>query len=144
MRLIDKTLALGLVFAAGMAVAQQQATDPDVIARKDLMRANAGAAKVLGDMAGGKTAFDQAAADAAKAMLIRDAKATPAAFQTQASDPASKAKPEIWTNWDDFVAKAGALAAAAEALDTSSVETIGAGMGGIGGACAACHRAYQM
>jgi cytochrome c556 len=144
MRLINKTLALGLVLAGGMAVAQQQATDPTVIAWKNLMRANAGAAKVLGDMAGGKTAYDQAAAEAAKADLIADAKATPAAFQTQASDPASKAKPEIWTNWDDFVAKAGALAAAAEALDTSSVETIGAGMGAIGGACTACHRAYQL
>jgi cytochrome c556 len=144
MRLINKTLVLGLVLAGGMAVAQQQATDPTVVAWKNLMRANAAAAKVLGDMAGGKTPYDQAAAEAAKADLIADSKATPAAFQTQASDPASKAKPEIWTNWDDFVAKAGGLAAAAEALDTSSAETIGAGMGAIGGACTACHRAYQL
>lgn len=144
MRLMTKTLTLGLILAGGMALAQQQATDPTVIAWKELMRANAGAAKVLGDMASGATAFDQAAAEAAKARLIEDAKATPAAFQTEASDPASRALPAIWANWDDFVAKAGGLAAAAEALDTASAETIGAGMGAIGGTCAACHRAYQM
>jgi cytochrome c556 len=143
MKLMTKTLVLGLVLSGGMAMAQD-ATDPTVVAWKNLMRANGGAAKVLGEMAGGKTAFDQAAAEAAKAKLIEDAKATPAAFQTQASDPASRAMPEIWTNWDDFVAKSGALLAAAEALDVSSAETIGAGMGAVGGACGACHKAYQV
>lgn len=143
MRLMRMTLVLGLAVAGTVALAQQ-ATDPNVIARKDLMRANAGAAKVLGDMATGVTAFDQAAAEAAKATLIEDARATPAAFQTEATDASSKARPEIWANWDDFVAKAGALAAAAEALDTSSAQSIGAGMGAVGGACAACHRAYQL
>jgi len=143
MKLIKTTLVLGLIFAGGTAVAQE-ATDPTVIAWKALMRANGGAAKVLGEMAGGKTAFDQAAAEAARARLIDDSKATPAAFQTEASDPASRALPAIWTNWDDFVAKSGALAAAAEALDTSSVETIAAGMEAIGGACIACHKSYQM
>ena len=139
---IKSMLILGLVLAGGMAVAQQ-ATDPTVVAWNDLMRKNAAAAKTLGGMAGGKIAFDAAAAEAAKAALIADAKATPAAFQTQASDPASKALPAIWTNWDDFVAKAGALANAAEAMDVSSAESIGAGMGAVGGACGACHKAYQ-
>jgi cytochrome c556 len=144
MKLIPTTLVLGLMLAGSMAMGQQQATDPTVIAWKDLMRKNAAAAKTLGEMAGGKIAFDAAAAQAAKDALIADSKATPAAFQTQASDPASKAKPEIWTNWDDFVAKAEALNSAAQALDVTSAETIGAGMGAVGGACMACHRAYQM
>ncbi len=143
MKLMNRMLVLGLVFAGGMAVAKD-AKDPTVIAWQALMMKNAGAAKTLGGMASGKIAFDQAAAEAAKASLIEDAKATPAAFQTQASDPASGAMPAIWTNWDDFVAKAGGLAAAAEALDTSSAETIAAGMQAIGGACGACHKAYQM
>ena len=143
MRLINTTLVLGLIFAGGMAMAQE-ATDPTVVAWENLMRANGGAAKVLGEMAGGKTAYDQAAAEAAKATLIANAKATPAAFQTQATDPASRAMPAIWTNWDDFVAKSGALVAAVEAIDVSSAETIGAGMGAVGGACGACHKAYQM
>jgi cytochrome c556 len=143
MKLMQKTLMLGLVFAGGMAMAQD-AKDPTVVAWKALMMQNAGAAKTLGGMASGKIAFDKAAADAAKAALIADSKATPAAFQTEASDPASRALPAIWTNWDDFVAKAGGLSAAAEALDTSSAETIAAGMEAIGGACGACHKSYQM
>ncbi len=143
MKLMQKTLMLGLVLAGGMAMAQD-ATDPTVVAWKALMMKNAGAAKTLGGMASGKVPFDQAAAEAAKAALIEDSKATPAAFQTEASDPASRALPAIWTNWDDFVAKAGGLSAAAEALDTSSAETIAAGMEAIGGACGACHKSYQM
>ena len=47
------------------------------------------------------------------------------------ANPAWKtaAKPEIWTNWDDFLKHANALKAGAEAMDVSSAETIGAGMG---------------
>lgn len=145
MRLIGKMVLAAVIVGAGVAVAQDvQSTDPNVIARKELMRANGAAAKALGDMAGGKAPFDAAMAETAKATLIRDAQATPAAFQTQATDASSKAKPEIWANWDDFVAKAGALASAGQALDVSSAESIGAGMQAIGGACMACHQAYRM
>jgi cytochrome c556 len=143
MKMLKKTLVLGLAVAGGMALAQQ-ATDPNVIARQALMGKNIAAAKTLGGMASGKVAFDQAAADAAKATLIEDAKAIPAAFQTEGSDPASKAQPAIWTNWDDFVAKAAALSTAAEALDTTSAETIATGMEGVGAACVACHKSYQI
>jgi cytochrome c556 len=144
MKLLKMTMVLGLVLMGGMALAEEAAKDPTVIAWKELMGKNGAAAKVLSQMAKGEVAFDAAAAQAAKDALIADAKATPAAFQTQASDPASEAKPEIWTNWDDFVAKAGALEGAAQALDVTSAETIAAGMGAIGGACGACHKAYKM
>ncbi len=143
MKLISKTLVIGLVLMGGMALAEDKAKDPTVIAWKELMGKNGAAAKILSEMAEGKMAFDQAIAQGAKDALIADAKATPAAFETQASDPVSAAKPEIWTNWDDFVAKSGALATAAEALDVSSAASIGAGMAAVGGACGACHKAYK-
>jgi cytochrome c556 len=132
--------ALGL---SGVAYAQE-ATDPNVQAWQTLMKANGAAAKVLGDMATAKAPYDAAAAEAAKAKLIEDAAAIPATFETQATDPASESKPEIWTNWEDFVVKANALGTAAAALDTASVETIGAGMGAIGAACSDCHKAYRV
>lgn len=144
MKFTTKGLIAGLVLIAGAAFAEGEASDPTVKAWQELMKANGGAAKVLGDMAGGKTAFDAAAATAAKEMLIADSAKTAAAFETQASDPASEAKPEIWSNWDDFVAKANALNAAATALDASSLEGIQAGMGAIGGACKDCHSTYRM
>lgn len=137
-------IAFGAAMVAGLAIAEGTATDPVVIAHKDLMKTFGGAAKTLGGMAGGDVAFDAAAAEAAKAALVDGAAKIATVFEQAGSDPASEAKPEIWTNWDDFVAKAKALGDAATALDASKVEGVQAGMGGIGGACKACHTAYRM
>ena len=144
MNRLTNLFVAGLVLASGVAIAQAAATDPDVIARKDLMRAQAGATKTLGQMAGGALAYDAAAAEAAKATLIATSMEIEAKFTVNAADPESKAKPEIWTNWADYLVKAKALTDAATALDTSSIETIGAGMGAIGGTCKDCHGAYQL
>ena len=143
MKLFTKSIAVGLILAAGVAAAQD-ATNPAVIARKDLMKSTGASVKVLGDMAGGKAAFDAAAAEGARAQLAANAAQIAAKFEANEADPASKASPDVWTNWDDFVAKADALAAAAKALDASSVEGIQAGMAGVGGACKGCHTSYRM
>jgi len=141
MKTLTKTLILGLVMVGGIAFAE--ASDPTVKARQELMDANGGAMKVLGGMAKGEVAFDAAAAEAAKATLIAAAADTAATFKDQATDPASHAKPEIWTTWDDFTAKADALGTAAAALDTTSLDGVKAGLGAVGGACGACHQAYK-
>lgn len=138
-----KFLATGLVLVAGVALASE-ATDPVAKARQDLMDTIGMNTKILGEMAGGKTAYDAAAAEAAKAALSAAAAEIPVKFETAGpGDPKSIAKPEIWTNWDDFLKDANALKAAADAIDVSSVETIGAGMGAIGGACKDCHTEYR-
>jgi cytochrome c556 len=142
MKFAAKLMVLGVVLAGGVAFAEG-ANDPDVKARQELMEGNGGAMKTLGDMAGGKVAFDAAAAEAAKKTLADNAAGIEAAWKNNASDPASHSKPEIWTAWDDFVAKAGDLGKGAAALDTTSAESIGAGLGAIGGACKACHTAYK-
>jgi cytochrome c556 len=145
MRTFAKTLCIsallmtGAAFAAGTA-----ATDPDVIARKDLMKTIGGAAKTLGGMASGEVAHDATAADAAKQAMIAAAAEIEAKFTNNAADPASEAKPEVWTNWNDFLAKGKALGDAAGALDVASAESIGAGMGAIGGTCKACHTDYRV
>lgn len=142
MKRVTKLLGVGLIFAAGVAIAGE-ATDPQVKARQEVMEILGMNMKVLGDIAGGKTAYDAAAAEAAKAAIVAAATGASAKFEPQATDPESKAKPEIWTNWDDFLAKDKALIDAASAWDVSSPETIGAGMGAVGGACKACHTAYR-
>ncbi len=144
MKFSAKTLIVGLVLVAGVAFAETEATDANVIARQDLMKSFGGAAKTLGGMAGGEMAFDAAAAEAAKATLIAASAEIAAKFEVNAADPGSEAKPDVWTNWDDFVLKGKALNDAATALDASTVEGIQAGMGAIGGACKACHTAYRM
>jgi len=144
LKFVAKTLVVGLILVAGFAVAKEGVQDPTVKARMDLMRTIGMSVKTLGDMAGGKSAYDAAAAEAAKAALIAASADVAAKFEPQATDPVSEAKPEIWTTWDDFVVKATALTTAATAIDTSSAESIGAGMGAIGGACKDCHTAYRM
>lgn len=144
MKSAAKIIAAAFLVTGGAALAEVEATNPTVIAWKQVMKQNGGAAKTLGDMAAGKTAFDAAAAAAAKQKLIDDAAQIPVVFKDQAEDPASEAKPDIWANWDDFTAKAAALGKAAEALDSSSLDGLKAGMGDIGAACKACHSGYKM
>jgi cytochrome c556 len=145
MRLI-KAFAIGAVLAAGTAFAQDaEPTDPNAIARSELMKTVGKNTGILGDMAGGKTAYDAAAAEGAKAALIEAAGKIEATFMDQgAADPASESKPEIWTNWDGFLTRAKALGDAATAMDVASAETIGAGMGALGGACKDCHTEFRM
>lgn len=143
MNFVTKSLIIGLVMVGGIALAQSKATDPDVNARQTLMQKNGAAMGVLGGMAKGDTAFDAAAAEAAKASLIADAAATAAAFQNNASDPESHAKAEVWTNWDDFVADADAMGKAAAAMDATTLDGVKAGLGAIGGTCKDCHSEYK-
>jgi cytochrome c556 len=144
MKLI-KAFALGVVLAAGAAYAQEDPTDPNAIARSELMKMVGMNTGILGNMAGGKEPFDAAKAEGAKAALIEAAGKIEATFMEQgAADPVSEAKPEIWANWDDFLVKAKALGDAAGAVDVASVESIGAGMGAIGGACKDCHTSYRI
>ena len=140
-----KALVIGAVLISGAAYAKGDRTDPNAKARSDLMRVVGKNTGILGDMAGGKAAYDAAAAEAAKAALIEAAGQVETAFKDQGgADPASEAKPEIWANWDEFLADAKALGDAAGAMDVSSAETIGAGMGALGGACKDCHTDYRV
>lgn len=144
MKLMTKGLIAGLVLVAGVAVAKEGVQDPTVKARMDLMGTIGMNVKVLGDMATDKAPFDATAAAAAKEALVAASADIAAKFEPQATDPVSEAKPEIWTNWDDFVAKGEALNAAAIAIDPASLEGIKAGMGAIGGTCRDCHSTYRM
>jgi cytochrome c556 len=141
---VIKAFAVGAILAAGAAFAEEEPTDPNAIARAELMKMVGMNTGILGNMAGGKEPYDAAKAEGAKAALIEAAGKIEATFKDQgAADPVSEAKPEIWANWDDFLVKAKALGDAAGAIDVASVETIGAGMGAIGGACKDCHTTYR-
>ncbi len=144
MKYAKAALLAGFALAATALYAADR-TDPNAIARASLMDSIGGATKVLGGMAGGKTPFDAAAAATAKAALVEASAKIADTFKEQGgADPADEAKPEIWANWDDFAKKAEALSTAAAALDASSLESVQAGMGAVGGACKDCHSAYRM
>lgn len=143
MKIATLYLAVGLILTANFALAQAKATDPDAHARQVLMDANSMALVALSNMIITERPYDAAAAAAAKAALIANAADIPVKFKANTSDPASRAKPEIWANWDDFSAKAAALGTATTALDTSSLDSIKAGINAVGGTCAACHSTYR-
>ena len=107
-----------------------------------LMKANGAATKVLGDMAKGTTAYDATAAEEAKMALIANAKEIPHVFEQPIEG--GETLPAAWENWEDFVAKATAMEEAAMALDVSSAESIGAGLGMVGGTCGGCHQLYRV
>ena len=140
-----KALIIGAVLSAGAAFAEEERTDPNAIARAELMTTIGKNIGIIGDMAGGKTEFDTAAAEGAKAALIEATGKIEATFKDQGgADPASEAKPEIWANWDDFLKKAKAANDAAGALDVASLDTLKAGMGALGGACKDCHTEFRV
>lgn len=147
MRFATKTiitsLALATALVAGMSTAKEGVQDPTVKARMELMGTIGMNTKILGDMAGGKTAFDASAAEAAKAALSAAAADIVTKFETEADDPVSEARPDIWMDTEGFAEKADGLGVAANAIDVSSVESLQAGMGAIGGACKACHSDFR-
>lgn len=140
-----KAAMIGALLTAGAAFAEEERTDPNAIARGELMGTIGKNIGIVGDMVGGKTEFDAAAAEAAKAALIEATGKIEATFKDQgAADPVSEAKPDIWANWEDFLKKATAAGAAAGALDVASLDTLKAGMGALGGACKDCHTTYRI
>ena len=144
MKIVTATL-IGALLTAGVAFAEGDRTDPNALARSDLMKTIGKNTGILGDMAGGKAAYDAAAAEAAKAAIVEAAGKIEATFKDQGgADPASEAKPEIWANWDEFLADAKTLGDAAGAMDVASAESIGAGMGALGGACKDCHTDFRV
>jgi cytochrome c556 len=68
-------------------------------------------------------------------------------FQNQTIVPESRTKPEVFANWDDFVAKSDALIAAADALvEATESGGFAAGRGlvrGVRDTCGGCHRPYR-
>jgi cytochrome c556 len=140
-----KAAVIGVLLVAGAAYAEGDRTDPNAIARSDLMKTIGKNTGILGDMAGGKAPHDAAAAEGAKAAIIEAAAKIEETFKEQgAADPASESKPEIWAEWDDFLADAKALGDAAGAMDVASAESIGAGMGALGGTCKDCHTEFRV
>lgn len=135
-------LAAVLALTGTLAMAAE-ATDPTVKARQELMDMIGANTKILGDMAGDKAPFDAAKAAEANAALAAAAAQIPAKFEANVDDPKSEVVPAIWTDFADFTAKGKALEDAANAMDASSLDSVKAGMGAIGGTCGACHKAYR-
>jgi len=103
----------------------------------------------LGAMAQGKVPFDAKAAAENAAILDTVAKLPYVAFLEGTDKGDTKAKPEIWKNWDKFRAAAlkmqeevSKLSATARAPGLT-VEQLKTAVGATGGTCKGCHDDYR-
>lgn len=105
---------------------------------------------ILGGMAKGDIAYDQGVAAAAAGNLEAAASMNPAVLWPEGSDSGSngetRAKPEIWSDWDGFLKNVQDLQAATSAMAESAgvdLAALQSAIGPVGGTCGACHRGYR-
>jgi cytochrome c556 len=149
---LSKITALSLTGAlvATLAVAQQDPIGAAVKARQahmDLYAFNVGQ---LGAMAQGAVAYDAGLAQAAADNLVALTGVNQMAYWPVGSEAGvfegSRAKAELWSSMDDVMAKSGAMAEAALAMQAAagSLEGLQGAMGALGGSCGGCHEAYRV
>jgi cytochrome c556 len=153
-RIVAAGMAVALATALAMAAVQAE-TAPTMSpedafhAREAAMKLNGRSAsainKFLRDSTG--TLADVQAAAAALKAEAPDLETFLALFPEGSAVEGSDAKPEIWTNWDDFQAKSQAFVDGVAALDTAAAggdsAAIATAFQQMGGACTACHQDYR-
>lgn len=136
---------------ASSAIAEEEDPFADAVEmRHGLMLQMATDLGKVGAMAKEEAPYDAAAASKAAANIAAIASVLsmdqfPAGSEYQKATD-SFALPAIWENQPDFLQKVADLNTAAAAFQTAAgtdLASLQAGMGGIGGACAACHKAFR-
>ncbi len=154
---------LGAVFAlalTGAGAGWAQDAQTVIKQREDLMKAQGKALGAIRGFTEGKT--DIAAAQAAAAELVKTTSSIPDLFPKGTSNAEfpgkTRAKPDIWAQWDRFIAdqrtahsQAEALNAAVQSGDKAAITAalangLGRDVGGRNpnpGGCGACHAAFR-
>ena len=101
--------------------------------------------RVLGLMLKGQVDFDLVSAKSAIQNIEKLAAKTPTLFEIEAVDPHAEAKPEIWSNYENFVEKALTLQTVANAASRSLVSEEGLKdvIMSMGKTCKSCHSLYR-
>jgi cytochrome c556 len=101
--------------------------------------------RILGLMLKGQVDFDLVSAKSAIQNIEKLAAKTPTLFEIEAVDPHAEAKPEIWSNYEDFVEKALTLQTVATAASRSLVSEEGLKdvIMSMGKTCKSCHSLYR-
>ena len=134
---------LAIALTAGAALAHSGVKNATVMARMDAMATIGAQTKIIGDMAKGATAFDADRAAQALSRIETLAARTPHLFKAQETDPKSEALPEIWAEFDRFVALSDDLQETAGTLAVETPADLGPALGQLGAACKACHSRYR-
>lgn len=144
--LIASAVALAMLGTAGAAAAQQKPEDAIKYRQSALFIVGQNFAPIAA-MAQGKMPYDQDLAAQRAAIVAYVLKLPWPAFSPGTDKGNTKAKPEIWSNLDDFQKKAEAAQAEAMKLadvaKTGHFEALKAQVGATGKACKACHDEYR-
>lgn len=138
-------LALLTALAAGPSapVTAGDGLSKHVTRRIALMTSQKAALEVLTGMMAGRSIFDQGKARSARRQLIKSTSSIRKHFRKHRMDPRSNARPQIWTAWEDFQARADTAETAARDLSTRSLPALRRTLPGLMQSCLSCHETYR-
>ena len=140
-----KMFTVVLITASSIVFAHSGVKDKNVKERMMLMKEMANNTKTIGQMLKGKTPFDADEAKLALERLSSLSLETAEAFEINASDPKSEARPAIWDEFDEFTRLSEDLAETSLLLAGSidSIDDLRPALKGVSSGCKACHRQYR-
>ena len=145
--LVAGLAAAGLLAAGSVAA---QSFEDRVAARQGQFKLFALHVGPLVGMAQGNIEYDAALAQTAADNLVRLTSVEQTLLWPEGSDNVSidgtRALPAIWEDLEDFAAKMDDLRAGTEAMQAvagDGLDAVRGALGGVGGACQACHEAYR-
>lgn len=148
-RLLIAAATATLAFS-GLATAQEAPFKMEIAARQGIMAYRAIQMGTLGGMAKGEIPYDAAAAQKAADNLLAVVALDASMLWPPGSDgdanPDSAALPALWVEGSGVGDKAKAMADAATAMQVAAgtgLDALKAAIGPVGGACAACHKAFR-
>ena len=131
----------------GVALCSAFAAEGTHDSRIAIMKKVGGAAGALAGIAKGEKPYDAEVVKASLSTIAEMAKAFPAQFGAGSDMKDPEVNPKLWTNMDDFKAKAAKLQTDAEtamAAPPADPAAVGALLKSLGADCGACHQAYRI
>lgn len=136
-------LLIALAVLTSATQAQNSVANQGVQNRMATMKTARSEIEILANMMAGRVRFDRASARAARKGLIASTRSIPSVFEKPHGDPLSRARPDIWMQWDDFKARSNTAKRAARALKVYRLEALRATLPEMIHACLNCHQAYR-
>ena len=137
-------IALSAIFSS-LTFAHDGVKDRDVLARMVLMSKMATSMKVIGRMTRNAAEFDIKSAEEAFLEIARLSDRTPDTFKKEVYDPKSKAKAEIWIDFDNFQKLSESLMVEAKTLASSikPSQNLRPALVKLSKSCKGCHSKYR-
>jgi len=149
-----RTIFAALVIVPALGVGAGLVTTGATIAADDPIKTRIAAMKEVGKSMGplaaimkGEAAFDGATVKANADKIAMTLKAAANLFPEGSTSAESRAKPEIWQQWDKFAAALNTAVGAAEALSAvgaaNNADGFNAAFGALGAGCGGCHKPFR-